>query len=59
MYRPLLKDFQPTYRGKPVESAPDLKPEEVVSLSIMCQSFFGSQKGDFALDLDHIAWIID
>lgn len=55
VYRIKWSDFEKNYRGRPDAEAPDMSPSELVSLSIMCQSFFGyQQEGPFELALECI-----
>ncbi|KAL8676505.1 MAG: hypothetical protein Q9186_006982, partial [Xanthomendoza sp. 1 TL-2023] len=43
-----------TYRGKEKEDAGDFKPAEVRRIGLMMRSFFGTQQGDFRLELRSI-----
>ncbi|KAH8432123.1 CIA30 family protein [Aspergillus melleus] len=49
------KDFRPTYRGKDKEDAPSLDRSSIKRISIMMRSFFGTQEGDFSLEIASIA----
>lgn len=40
------KDFNPTYRGRPVEPKPEFKPEEIKEWSVMARSDFGVSEKD-------------
>ncbi|ORY61331.1 CIA30 family protein [Pseudomassariella vexata] len=48
-------DFKPTYRGRPKADAPALDLANVRRISLMMRSFFGSQHGEFRLEIDCIA----
>ena len=52
-------DFQPYYRGKPANKAPSLDLSKISSFSIMCQSFFGEQEGDFEVVIAAISAVTD
>jgi len=45
------KEFEATCRGRSVEGAPLIRPEQVESLTIQIASDFGRQKGNFSLIL--------
>lgn len=49
----LFKDFKPYYRGVPVEGEP-LDWEAITGFSLMMQSFFNQQSGEFAITIDKI-----
>ncbi|PLB43438.1 NADH:ubiquinone oxidoreductase complex I intermediate-associated protein 30 [Aspergillus steynii IBT 23096] len=51
------KDFRATYRGKDKEDAPPLDRSSIKRISIMMRSFFGTQEGDFSLEIASIAAI--
>ncbi|TPX54952.1 hypothetical protein PhCBS80983_g05666 [Powellomyces hirtus] len=51
---PDWSDFKPYYRGKEVEGGPPLDVGSVSSWSLMCQSYFGDQEGDFGVDVMRI-----
>lgn len=44
-----------TYRGKPKDDAPKFNKKKIKRFSIMNRSFFGDQKGKFALSIKSIA----
>ncbi|KAF9894779.1 hypothetical protein FE257_004400 [Aspergillus nanangensis] len=48
-------DFTPTYRGKEVKDAEPLDLGNIKRISLMMRSFFGTQEGDFSLEIDSIA----
>lgn len=47
--------FEPTYRGRPADNAPELDLTHLTELSLMCRSNFGKQSGDFSLVLGQIS----
>ncbi|CAO1605101.1 hypothetical protein XANCAGTX0491_008633 [Xanthoria calcicola] len=47
-------DLKPTYRGKKKEDAGEFKPGEIRRIGFMMRSFFGTQQGDFRLELRSI-----
>ncbi|KAJ3087302.1 hypothetical protein HK102_011406 [Quaeritorhiza haematococci] len=47
-------DFVKTYRGRPAPDSPDLDRTNIRYLSIMCQSYFDQQSGDFELEIRRI-----
>ncbi|KAL8671302.1 MAG: hypothetical protein Q9168_004204 [Polycauliona sp. 1 TL-2023] len=47
-------ELKPTYRGKKKEDAGEFKPGEVRRVGLMMRSFFGTQQGDFKLELRSI-----
>ncbi|CAB16413.1 CIA30 family protein [Schizosaccharomyces pombe] len=49
-----FSEFKPTYRGRPVEGAPELDVSKITQFSIMIRSFFNSQSGDYELVLNSI-----
>ncbi|EPY51910.1 CIA30 family protein [Schizosaccharomyces cryophilus OY26] len=53
IYMP-FSEFQPTFRGRPVEGAPPLDTSQIVQFSFMIRSFFDSQSGDFELLLKSV-----
>lgn len=53
--RLLWKDFQPTYRGRESHGKERLDPSKITTVGIMMRSYFGSQEGDFRLEVESIA----
>ncbi|KAJ3141969.1 hypothetical protein HK100_004757 [Physocladia obscura] len=53
IYAP-ISGFVPYYRGRRVENAPPLNTSNIVAISIMIQSYFDQQKGDYSLKLSSI-----
>ncbi|KAI4265989.1 MAG: hypothetical protein L6R38_009028 [Xanthoria sp. 2 TBL-2021] len=47
-------DLKPTYRGKKKDDAGLFKPGEIRRIGFMMRSFFGTQQGDFRLELRSI-----
>ncbi|KAL8648238.1 MAG: hypothetical protein Q9226_006077 [Calogaya cf. arnoldii] len=47
-------DLKPTYRGKKKDDAGKFKPGETRRIGFMMRSFFGTQQGDFRLELRSI-----
>ncbi|KAK4444673.1 complex I intermediate-associated protein 30-domain-containing protein [Podospora aff. communis PSN243] len=49
--------FKPFFRGRPIEDdrQPELKWNNVKSISIMCRSHFGNQEGEFTMQLYSIS----
>ena len=56
-YAPFV-DFKPYFRGRPVQDEKPLDLADITSISIMCQSFFDAQSGEFELDLLEISSVI-
>jgi hypothetical protein len=48
------KDFEEHYRGRPVQNPSALPTHDLQGLSIMCQSFFDKQQGEFDLNIDKV-----
>jgi len=46
--------FKPTYRGKEKKDAKPLNTKNVKRWSLMMRSFFGSQQGDFSLEIKSV-----
>ncbi|KAF1817264.1 CIA30-domain-containing protein [Eremomyces bilateralis CBS 781.70] len=44
-----------TYRGKPINNAPELRLSSIKQMSIMMRSFFGEQEGRFSLTIGSIS----
>jgi len=44
-------ELKPTYRGKEKEDAPPLNTKSIKRWSFMMRSFFGSQEGDFSVEI--------
>ncbi|KAF7172138.1 hypothetical protein CNMCM5623_004392 [Aspergillus felis] len=49
------EDLRATYRGREIEDAEPLDLKNVKQITIMIRSFFGTQEGDFSLDIASIA----
>ncbi|UKZ59697.1 uncharacterized protein TrAtP1_000996 [Trichoderma atroviride] len=47
--------FKPTYRGRPKPDAAPLDLAHVKRVGLMMRSFFGTQEGDFSIDIHAIA----
>lgn len=50
----LWSDFKPFYRGRPVDDADPLRPQDVKVWSLMARSDFGAQSGPFSLQVSSI-----
>ncbi|KAI9650316.1 hypothetical protein NHQ30_000329 [Ciborinia camelliae] len=48
-------DFKPTYRGREKPDANPLNLKNIKRFSIMMRSFFGSQEGEFSMDIISIS----
>ncbi|KAK0617431.1 complex I intermediate-associated protein 30-domain-containing protein [Immersiella caudata] len=48
-------EFKPFFRGKEMENAPEMKWDNIKSISIMCRSHFGNQEGDFTMHIYSIS----
>ncbi|KAJ3347749.1 hypothetical protein HDU83_001857 [Entophlyctis luteolus] len=51
-------DFVPYYRGKPVENGPRIDTRKIVAISLMIQSYFDKQQGDYELVLESITGLL-
>ncbi|KAJ4342498.1 hypothetical protein N0V87_001119 [Didymella glomerata] len=47
-------ELKPTYRGKEKDDAPPLNTKSVKRWSFMMRSFFGSQEGDFSVEIKSV-----
>jgi len=47
-------ELKPTYRGKEKEDAPPLDTKSIKRWSFMMRSFFGSQEGDFSVEIKSV-----
>lgn len=47
-------ELKPTYRGKEKEDAPPLNTKSIKRWSFMMRSFFGSQEGDFSVEIKSV-----
>jgi hypothetical protein len=47
--------LKPTYRGREKKDAPTINLRNIKRLSIMMRSFFGTQEGDFDIEIQWIA----
>ncbi|KAF7905507.1 uncharacterized protein EAF01_006028 [Botrytis porri] len=52
-------DLKPTYRGREKKDAVPLDLNHIKRFSIMMRSFFGTQEGDFSLDIISISAVED
>ncbi|TPX38160.1 hypothetical protein SmJEL517_g00261 [Synchytrium microbalum] len=59
MYYFPFSTFQAYYRGKISNDAPPLENKSITSFSIMMQSYFGEQKGEFELVIASISAMTD
>lgn len=47
-------ELKPTYRGKEKDDAPPLNTKNIKRWSFMMRSFFGSQEGDFSVEIKSV-----